>query len=66
MKTLDFSKRKKDFDEVQEILAEQQPMIFTVTPYFYAAIRSDIDNLRPTPLCDYRVTWNVEELYYKR
>ncbi len=65
MKTLDFSERKKDFDEVQEILAEEQPMIFTVTPYFYAAIRSDIDNLRPTPLCDYRVTWNVEELYYK-
>jgi peptide/nickel transport system substrate-binding protein len=66
MQTLDFNERKKDFNEVQEILAEQQPMIFTVTPYFYAAIKSDISNLRPTPLSSYRVTWNAEELYYKK
>ena len=64
-KTLDFNERKKDFDEVQEILARQVPMIFTVTPYFYAAARSDIGNLRPTPLSTYRATWNVEELYFK-
>ncbi len=32
LKTLDFAERKKDFDEVQKILAEQQPMIFTVVP----------------------------------
>ena len=46
-KTLDFNERKKDYDEVQEILCEQVPMIFTVTPFFYAAARSDIGNLRP-------------------
>jgi peptide/nickel transport system substrate-binding protein len=65
LRTLDFGQRKKDFDEVQEILAEQQPMIFTVTPYYYAAARSDIGNLRPTALSYYRVTWNAEELYFK-
>ena len=65
MKTLDFAERKKDFNEVQEILAEQQPMIFTITPMYYAAIRSDIGNVRPTPLSYYRVTWNAEELYFK-
>ena len=65
-KTLDFAGRKKDFDEVQRILAEQQPMIFTVTPYYYAAARSDIGNLRPTALSFYRVTWNAEELYFKK
>ena len=64
-KTLDFAERKKDFDEVQEILAEQVPMIFTVTPYFYAAVRSDIGNVRATPLSGYRATWNAEELYFK-
>ena len=32
MQTLDYAGRKKNYDEVQEILAEQQPMIFTVTP----------------------------------
>ena len=65
MQTLDFNQRKKDFDEVQEILADEQPMIYTVTPMYYAAIRSDIGNVRPTPLDYYRVTWNAEELYYK-
>jgi peptide/nickel transport system substrate-binding protein len=65
-KTLDFKERKKDFDEVQEILVEQAPMIFTVTPYFYAAIRSDIGNVRATPLSGYRATWNIEELYFKK
>jgi len=65
MQTLEISEREKDMNEVQEILAEQQPMIFTVTPYYYAAARSDLGNIRPTPLSYYRVTWNVEELYFK-
>jgi len=60
-----FCRTQKDFDEVQEILAEQVPMIFTVTPYFYAAVRSDIGNVRATPLSGYRATWNAEELYFK-
>ncbi len=64
-KTLDFAKRKKEFDEVQQIFADQQPLIFTVTPYYYAAARSDIGNLRPTPLSYYRASWNAEELYFK-
>jgi peptide/nickel transport system substrate-binding protein len=65
MQTLDFAQRKKDFNEVQEIMAEEQPLIFTVTPFYYAAIRSDIGNVRPTPLDYHRVTWNAEELYFK-
>ena len=65
-KTFDFQRRKKDFDEVQEILAVQVPMIFTVTPLYYAAVRSDIGNVRATALSSYRATWNAEELYYKK
>jgi peptide/nickel transport system substrate-binding protein len=64
--TLDLGQRQKYFDEVQEILAVQQPMIFTVTPMYYAAINSKVGNLRPTPLSFYRVTWNAEELYYQK
>lgn len=66
MHTLDYQQRKKDYDEVQAILGEQVPMIFTVTPYYYAAIRADVGNIRPTALSYYRVTWNVEELYFKK
>jgi peptide/nickel transport system substrate-binding protein len=66
MKTLDDNERKKDFDEVQSILTEQVPMIFTVTPYFYAAAKSNIGNLRATSLSSYRASWNIEELYSKK
>jgi peptide/nickel transport system substrate-binding protein len=65
MKTLDYTERKKYYDEVQEILAEQQPMIYRVTPMCYVAIRSDIGNVRATPLAFYPA-WNGEELYFKR
>ncbi|HTX21885.1 MAG TPA: ABC transporter substrate-binding protein [Candidatus Aquilonibacter sp.] len=66
MQTLNYAERKKDYDEVQEILAEQQPMIFTATPMYYAAIRSDIGNVRASALSSYRATWNAEELYFKK
>jgi peptide/nickel transport system substrate-binding protein len=64
-RTLDFAERKRDYDEVQRILGEEQPMIFTVTPYYYGAARSDLANIRPTALSYYRVSWNAEELYFK-
>jgi len=66
MRTLDFAQRKKCFDEVQVILAEEQPMIYTVTPFAAAAIRSDVANLRPAVLSPYYLTWNLEELYFKK
>jgi peptide/nickel transport system substrate-binding protein len=66
LKTLDYNERKNDFDEVQKIMAEQQPLIFVATPIYYAAIRPDIANTLPTALGGYRATWNVEELYYKK
>jgi peptide/nickel transport system substrate-binding protein len=66
MRTLDYAQRKKDFDEVQVILAEELPMIYTVAPFAAAAIRSDIGNLRPAVLSPYRLTWNLEELYLKK
>jgi len=65
MRTLDFAKRKEAFDEVQAILAEEMPMIYTVAPLCYAAIRDTIGNVRPTVLTQYRVTWNLDDLYRK-
>ena len=65
MRTLDFTQRKKDFDEVQVILAEEVPMIHTVAPLASAAVRSDVANLRPSALSPYHLTWNLEDLYFK-
>lgn len=66
LKTLDFNERKKDYDEVQQILSEQQPFIFTTTPIYYAAVKPNIGNVRATALGGYRATWNAEELYFKK
>ena len=66
MRTLDLAKRKQAFDEVQSILAEEMPMIYTVSPLCYAAIRENVGNVRPSVLTPYRVTWNMEELFFKK
>jgi len=66
MRTLDFAQRKQCFDEVQVILAEELPMIYTVAPLACAAVRSDVANLRPAVLSPYHLTWNLEELYLKK
>ncbi|MEW6302561.1 MAG: ABC transporter substrate-binding protein [Verrucomicrobiota bacterium] len=65
LKILDYKERKKVFDEVQMILAEEVPMIYTVSPYVYAGVRNGLGNLRGTALSAYRATWNAEELYWK-
>ena len=41
-------------------------MIYTVAPFAAAAIRPDVGNLRPAVLSPYHLTWNLEELYFKK
>ncbi|MBL9171447.1 MAG: ABC transporter substrate-binding protein [Verrucomicrobiales bacterium] len=66
VKTLDFPTRKKYFDEVQEIMNREQPFIYTVSSLHAAAARSDLKNIRPSVIPSYRLTWNIEELYYQK
>ena len=66
LKTLDFSERKKYFDEVQAIMAEQQPMISTTAMNAYSAARVTLGNLKPTVHHNNRLIWNIEELYFKK
>jgi hypothetical protein len=40
-------------------------MIYTVSPFAYCAARSGIGNLRPSVLTPYRLTWNLDELFFK-
>jgi peptide/nickel transport system substrate-binding protein len=55
--------RKKYYYEVQRIMAEQQPMIFTIHPYAFVCARTKIGNLKPSVL-RHRTLWNAEELYW--
>ena len=66
MKTLNFAERKKAFDEAQVVLADEMPMIYTVSPFTYATIRTDVGNVRPSVLTPYHLTWNLQELYFKK
>lgn len=62
MTTVNRAQRKKMFDEVQEIMAEQQPFIFLASRNLVVASRSDVGNLKPATLPDFAL-WNCEELY---
>jgi peptide/nickel transport system substrate-binding protein len=59
-----FEQRKKLYDRAQEILAENQPMIFLASPNILAGAKNSIGNFHPAVLEPY-VLWNVEQLYIK-
>ena len=53
--------RKKYFNEVQAILAEEQPLIFLVSPKDFIGYSNRWHNIEPTLLGG--VTWNLESLW---
>ena len=59
-----YEQRKKLYDRVQEILAENQPMIFLASPDILVGAKNSIGNFRPAVLEPY-VLWNLEQLYFK-
>ena len=59
-----FEQRKKIYDRAQEVLAENQPMIFLASPNILAGAKNSIGNFHPAVLEPY-VLWNVEQLYVK-
>jgi peptide/nickel transport system substrate-binding protein len=61
---LDPVKRKAIYARWQEIIAEQQPFIYTVTPENLMALRNRFGNVFPAPLGG--VLHNIEEIYVKQ
>ena len=57
----DVALRKSYFFEVQSILAEQQPLIFLVSPKDYTGFSNRWHNIAATPLGGVR--WNTESLW---
>lgn len=53
--------RKKAFDRVQDIVSEQQPIIYLVNPDVLVAVSRAVRNAQPTSLPPH-VYWNVENL----
>jgi ABC-type transport system substrate-binding protein len=59
-----FTERKKLYDRAQEILAENQPMLFLASPDILVGSKNTVGNFHPAVLEPY-VLWNVEQLYLK-
>jgi peptide/nickel transport system substrate-binding protein len=59
-----FEQRKKLYDQVQQILYDNQPMIFLASPDILTGAKNTIGNFHPAVLEPY-VLWNVEQLYLR-
>jgi peptide/nickel transport system substrate-binding protein len=60
--TLDRDKRKEYYDEVQYILSDMVPYIYTVTPEVFVAFSNKYKNLEAT-IMRHRVLWNIEAVW---
>ena len=61
--TLDARERKRLYDRVQTIIAENLPFIFLATPNVLVGARADLANFQPSVLDPYTL-WNVDQLYF--
>jgi peptide/nickel transport system substrate-binding protein len=64
LRTPSYEQRKKLYDRVQEILAENQPMIFLASPDILAGAKNAVGNFHPAVLEPY-VLWNAEQLFLR-
>jgi peptide/nickel transport system substrate-binding protein len=64
MVTLDYVKRKKLYDSVQQIVADNVPFIFLATPNILTVADSRVGNFHPAVLDPYTL-WNADELYIR-
>lgn len=60
---LSFSERKKYYDEYQQIVYDEAPIIYLYSPIRIYAIRRNFKNLYPSTLSG--LTHNIEEIYIK-
>ncbi|HEX8463767.1 MAG TPA: ABC transporter substrate-binding protein [Abditibacterium sp.] len=58
---MDETKRKAIYAKFQQIVGENQPLIYTVVPDAISALRNNYGNVKPTATGP--ITWNIEEIY---
>jgi peptide/nickel transport system substrate-binding protein len=60
----DVQARKRVYDRVQELVADNLPVISLVSPSVLAGTTKGLGNLRPT-IFDHHALWNVDELFWR-
>ncbi len=58
-----FSERKRLFDRVQQVMADELPLICLASPDVLVGAKGGLGNFKPAILDDY-VLWNIEELFW--
>jgi peptide/nickel transport system substrate-binding protein len=61
--TLNYQQRKKIYDRVQEILAQELPMIYLASPNILVGAQENLGNFHPAIIEQYTF-WNAEELFW--
>jgi peptide/nickel transport system substrate-binding protein len=61
--TLNYPQRKKIYDRVQEVLAQQLPVVYLASPDILAGAQEDLGNFHPAVIEQYTF-WNAEELFW--
>ena len=64
MVTTDYKQRKRIYDRVQEIIAQQLPVIFLASPDMLVGARNELENFHPA-IMDHYTLWNVDELFWR-
>ncbi|HUJ32336.1 MAG TPA: ABC transporter substrate-binding protein [Candidatus Acidoferrum sp.] len=62
--TLNYAARRKLYDRVQEIVAEDLPVICLASPNILVGAKDRVGNFEPATLDPYAL-WNVEQLYVR-
>jgi peptide/nickel transport system substrate-binding protein len=64
MVTLNYQKRKRLYDRVQQLISENLPFIFLATPDVLVGADGRVGNFHPAVLEDYTL-WNADQLYLR-
>jgi peptide/nickel transport system substrate-binding protein len=64
MTTTDYATRKKLYDRVQEIVAQNLPLVFLLSPDILVGSQSTVGNFRPGILDPYAL-WNIDEQFLR-
>jgi peptide/nickel transport system substrate-binding protein len=65
MVTLNYEKRKRLYDRVQQLISENVPFVFLATPDVLVGAKGQIGNFHPAVL-DHYTLWNADELYLRQ
>jgi peptide/nickel transport system substrate-binding protein len=64
MTTTDYAARKKLYDRVQELAAQNLPFIFLLSPNILVGAQATVGNFRPAILEPYAL-WNADQLFIR-